>query len=71
MTKFAFKRERGTGYYVSLIEMTNREMMEANANETSRYYYEAASVGKAHQWVRARRPHETGLWLDGGRVRYC
>lgn len=69
--KYAFKRERDTGYYVSLIEMTNREMMEANANanETSRYYYEAASVGKAHRWIKARRPHETGLWLDGRTVK--
>jgi len=69
--KYAFKRERNTGYYVSLVEMTKREMMEANADEASRYYYEMAPAAKAYQWVTARRPHETGLWLDGGRVRYC
>lgn len=67
--KYAFKRERATGYYVLLVEMTRREMAEANADGASRYYYEPAPAGKAHQWVRARRPHETGLWLDGATVR--
>lgn len=68
--KYAFKRERDTGYYVLLVEMTQREMTEANADEASRYYYEPATAGKAYQWVRARRPHETGLWLDGSAVKH-
>jgi hypothetical protein len=26
---------------------------------------------RAHDWVRAGRPHQTGLWWDGERMRYA
>lgn len=25
----------------------------------------------AHDWVKKGYPHETGLWIDGGKIRYA
>jgi len=69
----------GRTYGRMLVEFWSRkEMDEANMANVARdggaeppFYYEATSREQAHKWVKMGNNHETGLYLDGSRVRYA
>lgn len=68
----------GRTYGRMLVEFKSvKEMDSVNAANASQggaepyFYYEQASRQQAHAWVKAGNNHETGLWVDGTRVRYA
>jgi hypothetical protein len=49
-----------------------KDLLEtALANGKTIESYERVHPSYAHQWVRNGREHETGLYVDGGKVRYA
>lgn len=62
----------------ALVEFRSRkELDDTNAANAAQggaeppFTYRPASREEAHRWVRQGNTHETGLWLDGGRIRYA
>lgn len=51
-----------------LVESTQRQTEQA---DISRVGYDRVSPEYAHRWVKNGGVHETGLWVDNGKVRYA
>ena len=58
-----------TQYGMTLKEMTARELREAH--QVDRFAYRPVSAQQARNFVRWGGHHETGLWVDGDKVRYA
>jgi hypothetical protein len=58
---YAFKID---GPYRKLVETTAKEAALAGDLKLTHWT-------RAHEWVKAGGLHETGLYVDGGRVRYA
>lgn len=59
--------------YMVLVEFKSRKEME-DANRllvSTKRCYRETDRHTAHAWVRNDRVHETGLYLDSGRIRYA
>ena len=53
-----------------LVELTRAETKALGPDAADdRWYYRYCSAQAAHRWVRNDGVHETGLWLDAGRIR--
>lgn len=47
-----------------------REMFHLQEENTDKAYW-YFHPSRAHNWVKHGNPHETGLWIDNGKVRYA
>lgn len=47
-----------------------KEMKDIDLNDPINTYNKCSNI-VAHKWVREGHPHETGLWLDGTKIRYA
>lgn len=72
---YVFRRTKHTK---TLIEMTPAEYRKAVATEHSapldaenRVTHQQVTPNQARQWVKNGGHHETGLWVDDGKVRYA
>ena len=62
-------RERGDSQM--LVEFKSRKAMDAQNTLESKTYHRPVTREYAHKWVKADNPHETGLYLDDGRIKYA
>jgi hypothetical protein len=56
------------GYGYTLVESTQRQVEQADISKVG---YDRVSPEYAHKWVKNGGHHETGLWVDNGKVRYA
>jgi hypothetical protein len=54
--------------YSTLVESTQRQTEQADISKVG---YDRVSPEYAHRWVKSGGHHETGLWVDNGKVRYA
>jgi hypothetical protein len=55
----------------TLVEIPNVKLLRL-ANATAILVkYQKVDVATAHKWVLDGKEHETGLWVDAGKVRYA
>ena len=54
-----------------LTEMTAKELKEAEARNDPQVTYKRIDSVRARQMVKDGYTHETGLWVDDGKVRYA
>lgn len=69
---------RTRGAQTTLLEMSQKELVEALktdmknvANPQLRSRHRRVSASEAHRYVKDGGHHETGLWVDDGKVRYA
>lgn len=56
----------------TLIEASVREVFQDRPGEDGENHFRLIEEDEAEEWVRRRREHETGLWIDDeGAVRYA
>lgn len=61
---------RQTGHRQTLVEMTSTEWTKA-ARANPDLKYSRVNRATAEAWVRDGKEHETGLYIEDGRVRYA
>jgi hypothetical protein len=54
----------------TLVEFSKQADMQA-AIAASRHVYSIVRAAVARNWVRQGKEHETGLYIDGTRIRYA
>lgn len=61
---------RQTGRRQTLVEMTSTEWTKA-ARANPDLKYSRVNTDTAHRWVKDGKEHETGLYVEDGRIRYA
>ena len=62
----SYPGQRGAGF--TLVESTQRQTEQCDISKVG---YDRVSPEYARQWVKNGGHHETGLWVDNGKVRYA
>lgn len=62
---------RGSGRRLTLVEMPDRKAITAGNKSDGGFSYMEVSHMQAHKWVKSGLEHETGLYVEDGKVRYA
>lgn len=63
-------RRRGESDRQTLVEFARKSDLEA-AGCSGQYAFSIVRADQARKWVQSGKEHETGLFVDDGRIRYA
>jgi hypothetical protein len=62
---------RNSGHHKTLVEFEDDAAFDAASRDGANRIYWEVTRDTAHRWVLDGKEHETGLWVDEGKVRYA